>query len=129
MKLDRIYQISIYAQDLNKAVSFYSDTLGAKFLAKYDPPSLVFFDFNGTRLLLEKGVTKGSVYFQVDDIETSYQVLKSKGIKFTQKPHLIFKDKAGTFGDPNQEEWLAFFEDPSGNALALVSRVNYQVDN
>ena len=29
----------------------------------------------------------------------------------------------GVFGPPGTEEWMAFFRDPDGNALALASRV------
>lgn len=70
MKLDRLHQIAIYARDLEEAISFYRDTLGATYLAKYDPPGLAFFDFSGTRLLLEKTGPKATVYFRVDDIES-----------------------------------------------------------
>jgi len=54
MKLERIHQIAVFARDLDEAISFYRDTLGATYLTKFDPPGLVFFDFGGTRVLLEK---------------------------------------------------------------------------
>ena len=45
MKLDRIHQIAVYARDLEEAISFYRETLGARYLAKFDPPGVAFFEF------------------------------------------------------------------------------------
>lgn len=122
MKLNRIQQIAVYARDLDEAVTFYRDSLGARFIAKFDPPGLVFFDFSGTRLLLEKVGPKCTLYFWVDDIDSAYGELRSKGIEFKGEPHRIFRDDNGTFGKPGEEEWMAFFSDPSGNTLALATR-------
>jgi len=122
MKLNQIRQISVYAKDLDEAVAFYRDKLGAKFLQKFDPPGLVFFDFSGTRLLLEPNGLKATLYFKVDDIDAAYEELKTKGVEFIEGPHLIFRDDQGMFGDAGEEEWMAFFSDPSGNTLALATR-------
>ena len=122
MKLERIHQIAVFARDLDEAISFYRDTLGATYLAKFDPPGLVFFDFGGTRVLLEKTGPKASVYFRVDDIHAAYQELSEKGVKFIAEPHMIFRDDNGMFGTAGEEEWMAFFSDPSDNILALASR-------
>jgi len=122
MNLNQIRQISVYAKDLDEAVAFYRDKLGAKFLQKFDPPGLVFFDFSGTRLLLEPNGLKATLYFKVDDIDAAYEELKTKGVEFIEGPHLIFRDDQGMFGDAGEEEWMAFFSDPSGNTLALATR-------
>ncbi len=122
MKLDRIHQIAVIARDLEEAINFYRDQLGARFIAKFDPPGLAFFDFSGTRLLLEKNGNKATIYFRVDDIDASYNELVARGIKFIDQPHLIFRDEAGTFGKAGEEEWMTFFSDPSENTLALASR-------
>jgi len=123
MKLERIHQIAVFARDLDEAISFYRDTLGATYLTKFDPPGLVFFDFGGTRVLLEKTGPKASVYFRVDDIHAAHQELSEKGVKFIAEPHMIFRDDGGMFGTAGEEEWMAFFSDPSDNILALASRV------
>ena len=123
MKLERIHQIAVFARDLDEAISFYRDTLGATYLTKFDPPGLVFFDFGGTRVLLEKTGPKASVYFRVDDIHAAHQELSEKGVKFIAEPHMIFRDDSGMFGAAGEEEWMAFFSDPSDNILALASRV------
>jgi methylmalonyl-CoA/ethylmalonyl-CoA epimerase len=122
MKLDRIHQIAVYARDLEEAISFYRETLGATYLAKFDPPGLAFFDFSGTRILLEKTAPKATVYFRVADIESAYAELLDKGVKFIAEPQLIFRDDQGMFGAAGEEEWMAFFSDPSDNILALASR-------
>jgi methylmalonyl-CoA/ethylmalonyl-CoA epimerase len=122
MKLDRIHQIAVYARDLEEAISFYRETLGATYLAKFDPPGLAFFDFSGTRILLEKTAPKATVYFRVADIESAYSELLDQGVKFIAEPQLIFLDDQGMFGAAGEEEWMAFFSDPSDNILALASR-------
>jgi catechol 2,3-dioxygenase-like lactoylglutathione lyase family enzyme len=122
MKLNRIHQIGLYARDLDEAISFYRDRLGALYLKKFDPPGLAFLDFSGVRVLLEKEGTKGTLYFWVDDIDSAYAELKSKGIKFSDAPRLIHQDDTGVFGEPGNEEWMVFFSDPSGNILALTTQ-------
>jgi catechol 2,3-dioxygenase-like lactoylglutathione lyase family enzyme len=123
MKLERIHQIAAFAENLEEATNFYRDTLGAKHLGTFDPPGLLFFDFSGTRLLLEKTAPKATIYFRVDDIQVSFQELKDKGVKVIAEPQMIFRDDSGMFGGAGEEEWMAFFSDPSENILALASRV------
>jgi methylmalonyl-CoA/ethylmalonyl-CoA epimerase len=123
MRLEHIHQIAVFAKDLDEAITFYRDILGATYITRFDPPGLVFFDFGGTRLLLEKTGPKASVYFRVDDIYSAHEELKTKGIKFIADPHLIFRDENGIFGSAGEEEWMAFFSDPSENILVLASRI------
>ena len=123
MKLEHIHQIAVFAKDLDEAITFYRDILGATYITRFDPPGLVFFDFGGTRLLLERTGPKASVYFRVDDIHSAHEELKTRGIKFIADPHMIFRDENGVFGSAGEEEWMAFFSDPSDNILALASRV------
>jgi len=122
MRLNRIHQIAVHARDLDEATAFYRDKLGARHIATFDPPGLVFFDFSGTRILLEKAGPKATIYFTVDDIESAHVELQPKGIQFKAGPHLIHKDDKGTFGKSGEEEWMAFFSDPSDNTLVLASR-------
>ena len=57
----------------------------------------------------------GSIlYFAVDDIRQSHQLLVSRGVTFRQDPHLIARL-------PDREVWMAFFDDTEGNTLALMS--------
>jgi methylmalonyl-CoA/ethylmalonyl-CoA epimerase len=117
--LSRIGQIAMNAVDLDRAVAFYRDVLGLPFLFTA-PPRLAFFDCGGVRLLLDVPEDKefahpGSIlYFSVDDIQTKYQQLTSRGVKFRDAPHLIARL-------PDREVWMAFFDDTEGNTLALMS--------
>jgi len=46
------------------------------------------------------------------------RVLTERAIHFTGAPHMIFKDDT-----TGVEDWMAFFEDPDGNVLSIMSRV------
>ena len=122
LALNQLHQIAINTDDLATSKAFYEDVLGAKLIASYDPPGLVFFDFQGVRLLLEKGSTPGTIYFRVDDIDDAVQKLQAKGVEFDQLPHVIFRDDQGVFGPKGYEELMAFFKDPAGNILSLASQ-------
>lgn len=122
--LDRVHQIAQHSSDLDRSIAFYRDKLGARFIARFDPPGLAFFDFAGIRLLLEKGASSATLYFRVDDIQSACEALRSRGVSFDQEPHAIHLDDQGTFGPAGSEEWMAFFRDPDDNILALASRVS-----
>jgi methylmalonyl-CoA/ethylmalonyl-CoA epimerase len=120
--LRRVHQVAQRADDLDRAVAFYRDTLGLPLIARFDPPGLAFFDLGNTRLLLERGATAALLYLQVDDIDSSVATLESAGVEIAERPHLIFSDDEGTFGDAGIEEWMAFFNDSEGNLVGLVER-------
>ena len=117
--LSRIGQIAMNARDFDRAVRFYRDTLGLRFLFTA-PPHLAFFDCDGVRLLIDLPEDKefdhpGSIlYFAVDDIRAMHETLVSRGVTFRKEPHLIAKL-------PDREVWMAFFDDTEGNTLALMS--------
>lgn len=73
-------------------------------------------------MLFEKTGPKATLYFWVDDIDAAFAELKSKGIEFLHAAQLIHRDEVGVFGKAGEEEWMAFFSDPSGNVLALAAR-------
>jgi methylmalonyl-CoA/ethylmalonyl-CoA epimerase len=117
--LSKIGQIAMNAQDLDRAIGFYRDALGLRFLFRA-PPQLAFFDCDGIRLLLDVPEDKefahpGSIlYFSVDDIHGTHESLVARGVAFRKGPHLIAKL-------PDREVWMAFFDDTEGNTLALMS--------
>ena len=119
LHLDQIGQIAMPVRDVEKAIAFYRDVLGMRFLFKA-PPGLGFFDCAGVRLMLSKPSSPeydhpGSVlYFKVDDLQASHRDLVAKGVTFVSDPHLIAKM-------PDHELWMAFFKDTEGNTLALMS--------
>jgi methylmalonyl-CoA/ethylmalonyl-CoA epimerase len=115
--LSRLGQVSMRAKDLPRAVRFYRETLGMRFLFEA-PPALAFFDCAGVRLMLNtpEGAFDhpGSVlYFAVEDIHAMHTALAAKDVRFIREPHLIAKL-------PDREVWMAFFEDTEGNTLALM---------
>ena len=117
--LGAIGQISRSVSDVQRAERWYGQTLGMKHL--YTFGKLAFFDCGGTRLFLSEGNTpvapESIIYFRVDDIERAHAALKDKGVQFTDSPHMIHRHADGT------EEWMAFFKDPEGRPLALMSQV------
>jgi methylmalonyl-CoA/ethylmalonyl-CoA epimerase len=117
-KLSTIGQVAMVVKDLPRAVTFYRDVLGMRFIFQA-PPALAFFECNGVRLMLDAAAEgefdhPGSIlYFKVDDIDATYADLKSKSVEFLGAPHLIAKL-------PDHELWMAFFRDGEGNTLALM---------
>jgi catechol 2,3-dioxygenase-like lactoylglutathione lyase family enzyme len=117
--LDRIGQIAIRAKDLPRAVQFYRDTLGMRFL--FQVPNLAFFDCGGVRLML--GLPEGDfdhpgsvLYYKVADLNANYEALKRRNVDFIDAPHII-----ATM--PDHDLWMVFFHDSEGNTLALMSEV------
>ena len=110
-----------------ESLAFYRETLGAHHVVTFDPPGLAFFQLGDTRLLLERSASPhagdATLYFEVEDLGAAHEALVARGVVFDSEPHLIHRDADGTFGAAGTEEWMAFFRDPDGNSLALVSRV------
>ncbi|MBI4219670.1 MAG: VOC family protein [Chloroflexi bacterium] len=120
LKLGPVGQISREVRNVSEAVAWYRDVLGLKHLYTYG--DLAFFDLGGTRLFLshhEDGNHAGesTIYFRVPDIKSAYEELRKRGVNFKGAPHMIFRHPNG------MEEWMAFFEDPEGRLLAIMSQV------
>ena len=128
LRLSTLHQIAQPVSDLERAIEFYRDTLGATLITKFDPPGLAFFDLDGVRLMLDVPASSGrpgsTLYFRVDDMQRAVAGLQSRGVIFERAPHLVHRDDGGFFGPPGAEEWMAFFRDPDGNLLAITSRVD-----
>jgi catechol 2,3-dioxygenase-like lactoylglutathione lyase family enzyme len=118
-KLGPIGQIARSVSDIAASEKWFRDVLGLPHL--YTFGTLAFFDCGGTRLMLaqeKSGAAKESVlYLRVADIAAAHEDLRQRGAKFTHAPHMIHRHTDGT------EEWMAFFEDPDGRPLALMSQV------
>ena len=119
--ISQIGQIFINVQDVERAVKFYRDTLGIKFLFQA-PPNMAFFDCGGIRLMLgiadkpEINHPASIIYYKVADIQATYESLKSREVDFISPPHLVAKM-------PDHDLWLADFRDSEQNVLALMSEV------
>ena len=114
-------QVLLAVTDVPRAEVFYRDTLGLKHLYTFGP--LCFFDCQGVRLMLSSANEGNAdrlhsvLYFLVPDIQSARKELGDRGVAFEHEPHLIHTHEDGT------EEWMAFFNDPDQNVLAIMSRV------
>jgi methylmalonyl-CoA/ethylmalonyl-CoA epimerase len=121
-----MHQVALTTSDLDKAAEFYGNTIGLPIIARFDPPGLAFFRVGDVRLSIQQSTESTAassvIYFSVADIDSATELLKGNGIEFERDPELVFADEAGQFGEAGEEEWMAFFRDPDGNLLALVSR-------
>jgi DNA-binding CsgD family transcriptional regulator/catechol 2,3-dioxygenase-like lactoylglutathione lyase family enzyme len=118
-KIEAIGQVSRSVRDIEQAQRWYGGVLGLQHL--YTFGKLAFFDLGGTRLFLTQEANEPAaesiLYLRVADIETAHETLKARGVEFIGAPHMIHKHPDG------MEEWMAFFKDPEGRPLALMSRV------
>jgi predicted enzyme related to lactoylglutathione lyase len=123
MLADKDAVATVAVKDLKAAKKFYGDTLGLKLTPVPEPEVLNYKSGNSTVLVYKSqfaGSNKAtSVTWIVDDVEGTVKDLKAKGVAFehydfpgmTRKGdvHIAGKSKA------------AWFKDPDGNILAVVS--------
>jgi predicted enzyme related to lactoylglutathione lyase len=124
----RIIVTSIFVEDQDKALKFYSETLG--FVKKQDVPSGEYRwitlvspeEQKGTELLLEPNNHPAATEYQeklfaegipvtmfgVADIHAEYTRLMDKGVKFTMEPTKM--------GDVT----IAVFDDTCGNLIQII---------
>ncbi len=118
--LGSIGQIARSVKDIQASQHWYQEVLRLPHL--YTFGTLAFFDCGGTRLMLTQESASASaaesiLYFRVDDIRRAHAELQERGAEFINAPHMIHRHADGT------EEWMAFFEDPDGRPLAIMSQV------
>jgi methylmalonyl-CoA/ethylmalonyl-CoA epimerase len=122
--LSTIGQIAVNVHDLERAVAFYRDVLGMKFL--FQAPNLAFFSCGDVRLMLDVAEDEefdhpaSVIYYRVDDVAEGYRVLSSRGVTFMGEPHVVHRTDT-------YELWMAFFRDPDENLLALMADVPIRV--
>lgn len=121
MKIHGVGQISISVSDVDRAVAFYRDVLDLPFLFQVPgSPAMAFFDCGGTRLYVNQPENLGHahgasvIYFTVDSAHAAAEELKSKGVRLESEPHIIHQTE-------NYTLWMAFFNDPDGNLMAVMS--------
>ena len=122
--VSRLGQIAMTVEDLPRAIAFYRDVLGLKFLFEA-PPAMAFFDCGGVRLMLSLPEETGSragqrfgaiLYYAVDDIQQAAAALTARGVVFEQPPHIVARL-------PQADLWMAFLRDVDGNPVGLMSEV------
>ncbi|MCY9661126.1 VOC family protein [Paenibacillus chondroitinus] len=119
--LTQIEQISVNVVDIERAITFYRDTLGMKFM--FQAGQMAFFDCNGIRLMLslpekpEFNHPGSVIYYKVEDMRMVYEAFIERGVTFISEPHVVAKME-------HLNIWMAFFRDTEGNTLALTSEVS-----
>ena len=117
--LASIGQIAITVSEVDRAIAFYRDKLGMKFL--FQVPNMGFFDCGGIRLMLtaaeKPGETYSSIlYFKVADIQQAQQTLSARGVSFEREPALVARM-------PDHDLWMSFLRDPDRNLLGLMAEL------
>lgn len=111
-------QVAIPVRNLDRARTFYRDTLGLTHL--FDaPPALAFFQCGQTRLMLsppEGPETAGSsiLYYAVPDARAAGATIAAAGIALEQPAHFLARVA-------DKDIWLAIARDSEGNLLGLMS--------
>ncbi len=118
-KLGPIGQIALHVTDIGQSVEFYEGILGMDKI--FDAPNLAFFENGGIRLMLSSGEGEPSgdrsvIYYRVEDIHTAHTQLSISGVEFRDEPHVVHSSE-------NYELWMAFFNDPDGNLLAVMNEI------
>lgn len=115
-----LMQVGLSCRDLDRARSFYRDTLGLPLL--FEVANMMFFQLEGIRLMVglahDKDAPIGGslLYFNAPDIDTLGPALEAKGVKFVG-PAQVVQHTA------THELKLREFYDPDRNALALMGMV------
>ncbi len=117
-----LHQVAQHADDLDRAVAFYTGVLGCQLISRFDPPGLAFLRLGETRLLLDRNAPSALIYLRVDDVRATADKLRGDGVTIDSEPHLIHTDTEGAFGPAGWQEWMAFFKDSEGNLVGLASR-------
>ena len=116
---------TIAVDDLDRAISFYSDTLGLSVRRLEGEADSALVEVGGSdRLLLYKsGYRRGETTyasFFVDDLEGAVRDLRDKGVKFEEYdfPGLKTENGIATTGDLK----TGWFKDSEGNTLAISNQ-------
>jgi catechol 2,3-dioxygenase-like lactoylglutathione lyase family enzyme len=116
----KLIQVGLSCRDLNRARSFYRDTLGLPLL--FEAGNMLFFQLEGLRLMVglahnpEQPIGGYIVYFDAPDIDALGAALQAKGVTFTGPAVTVQQTQT-------HELKLREFYDPDGNPLALMGMV------
>lgn len=113
------------AEDLDRAVKFYTEKLGLKKLESPEEGSALFEAGKGSQIFMyQRARTKAehtSATFYLDDLEGTVKALAAKGVKFEHYDFPNFKTNELGIAETGNTK-AAWLTDPEGNIIALVSR-------
>ena len=121
LDIQKLGQIALNVQDVERATAFYRDTLGLRHLFSA-PPKMSFFELGGVRLLLgepekpEDAHGSALLYYQVPDINAAHTTLVAQSANVVAAPHFVAKM-------PDHDLWIAFYHDGEGNTFGLMSEM------
>jgi catechol 2,3-dioxygenase-like lactoylglutathione lyase family enzyme len=105
--------VTLLVSDMNRAIKFYTETLGLKLLSNYGGEFAVL-ESSGLRLGLHPGKKPGeklsrdmSLGFQVEDMSAAKKTLESRGVTFEKR----VQDRGALIEN---------FYDPDGTPLYLI---------
>jgi catechol 2,3-dioxygenase-like lactoylglutathione lyase family enzyme len=105
--------VTLLVSDMNRAIKFYTETLGLKLLSNYGGEFAVL-ESNGLRIGLHPGKKPGeklsrdmSLGFQVEDMFAAKKLLESRGVTFEKR----VQDRGALIEN---------FYDPDGTPLYLI---------
>lgn len=117
----QIAQIDIECTNLTLAEDFYCQTLGLSVVSKLPQIGTLLVKCGTTDLLIRQTIAPSkspTIYFNADNhIFDATSTLSVAGIKFTEQPHCIAKNRNGF------DIWLGLFEDPWSNLLGLIAKM------
>ena len=130
--MSKPFHLAIPAGNLKTAVKFYKDILGCK-LGNREKDKWIDVDFWGNELTLHKTSTKlprerhdvdmGKVPVPHFGVHLNKKIfnkiksnIKSKKIKYVDKPYIRFKGR-------KEEQETFFIEDPHGNVVELKTMI------
>ena len=116
LNLNQIGQIAMPVSNADRSEAFYGEKLGFRKLFRFG--NMVYFDCAGVRLWLdqvppEQGLHASVLYFRCADIRLATKELETRGVVFTDKPHLVAELD-------DHDLWMTFFTDPDDHILALM---------
>jgi predicted enzyme related to lactoylglutathione lyase len=114
---------TVPAEDLERAIKFYTEKLGLKKGESREEGSAIFEGAGGSKIFMyQRGRTKAehtAITFDVADLEATVKEITAKGVKFEQY-HFgpIDTNEMGiAASESSKAAWLT---DTEGNILALV---------
>jgi len=120
--VNRAVAMMLPVTDVDRARTFYAESLGLSYTGTNDEGSALFALEGGTQLVLlprpdSRPSESTAMSFEVDDVPSEITALKDRGVTFEDYDLPDFKtvDHVCEFGD----ERAAWFKDPDGNVLCL----------
>lgn len=116
----KLYAVRVFVRDWERSLEFYSETLGMPIVFSGPDAGWAELDTGAAHLALERVSPDDeesaelvgrfvAASLRVDDIETTYRELRSRGVEFLSEP------EAQPWGGT-----LAHFRDLDGNVLTLL---------